>query len=337
MEKVDKYIGDLLYEHDCVIVPSFGGFIGNYSPAKIHPTKNTFSPPSKQIVFNKNLKTNDGLLANHIAIAENTNYPQAIKQINEFVDATQTALKNGKKVSFENIGIFNLDIEHNIQFEPSTTNFLLDAFGLNSFQSAAIKRDTAAKQIKKEFIDRKAIPQEKRKINIKRVVALTIAIPLLAAMIWVPLKTDLLKNINYSNLNPFSKKTELPVEIKNKTENTIKENGSTNLEHNTLVNSTETNIKPVLADSTSVENKIASNLNSELGFHLVAGCFQVESNAINFVSTLKEKNIDASIIGKNDKGLYVVSCGDFSTRKEAVNQLQILRQQQPEAWLYKNN
>ncbi len=343
MEKVDKYIGDLLYEHDCVIVPQFGGFVANYAAAKFNSNKNTFSPPSKNILFNSNLKTNDGLLANHIAISEKTDYPQALKYIHEFVDATTRELKKGEKILFNNVGEFRLDIEHNLQFTPSSTNYLLDSFGFNQLQSAAIKRDTVAKQIKKEFKDRSAIPQEKRKINVKRIVALTIAIPLIAAMIWVPFKTDLLKDINFSNLNPFSKKTEQSI-VENKSDknntaekdkknNSIENNSAKEVDEN--LNNSSSLINPVLPDTTSVAPSL--NKSRSLNFHLVAGCFQIESNAVNFVNTLKEKSIDAAIIGKNDKGLYVVSCGDYSTRKEAVNQLQILRQQQPDAWLYKNN
>jgi len=338
MEKVDKYIGELLYEHDCVIVPSFGGFVANYASAKINAAKHSFSPPSKNLVFNKNLKTNDGLLANHIAVAGKSNYPQALKYIHEFVDVTQAELKKGKKVTFENIGVFSLDIERNIQFEPSTHNFLQEAFGLPAFQAKAIQRDTVAKQLKKEFKDRSAIPQEKRKINVKRVVALTIAVPLIAALFWIPLKTDLLKNIDYSSLNPFAHKTEKPIaENKNNSEEkgvaaTTKENAT---KENTLTTTVENVVKPVVADSTSVS--LATVTPNDLKFHLVAGCFQIETNAINFVNSLREKNIDASIIGKNDKGLFVVSCGNFATRNEAVNNLKILRQQQPDAWLYRNN
>lgn len=339
MEKVDKYIGELLYEHDCVIVPSFGGFVANYSSAKVHPNKNTFSPPSKNIAFNKNLKTNDGLLANHIAITEHTNYPQALKQITEFVDATNAELKKGNKVNFENVGVFSLDFERNLQFEPATTNFLLDAFGLNNFQATAIKRDAAIKQLKKELKDREAVPQEKRKVNVKRIVALTVAVPLIAAMIWIPLKTDLLKNVNYSDLNPFSKKTEHVIDNKkqkeeNKATKLPETNGNITKE-NTLVTTAENTVQPVLADTTSVAVQAA--MPQEMKYHLVAGCFQIENNAINFVASLKERNIDASIIGKNDKGLYVVSCGDFATRNEAVTGLKKLRQQEPNAWLYKNN
>jgi septal ring-binding cell division protein DamX len=68
----------------------------------------------------------------------------------------------------------------------------------------------------------------------------------------------------------------------------------------------------------------------------VAGCFQIEENAQKFVATLQQQNINASIIGQNNKGLFVVSCGDFATRREANDELSNLRKLQPNAWLYRN-
>jgi hypothetical protein len=234
------------------------------------------------------------------------------------------------------VGTLFLDVERNIQFEPETINYLLDAFGLASFQSPAIKRDAIAKRIEKEFKDRKAIPAEKRKINIKRYVALAIAAPLLFAMVWIPLKTDLLKTINYSNLNPFSFKE-------------IKDSKTTKVlpivVHDTIITKlpssvkqlpaiTETNVMPVKADTTAVVKVIDDNLDYK--FHLVTGCFQIEENAVKYVAALQQQNLSASIIGQNEKGLYVVSCGDFPTRKHALKELINLRKLQPNAWLYKN-
>ncbi|MCX6296383.1 MAG: hypothetical protein NTX97_10005 [Bacteroidetes bacterium] len=143
---VEKHIGELLYDHNCVIVPDLGGFVANYSPAKIDPSRHSFIPPSKNIVFNINLKKNDGLLANHIAISESTNYPQALKYIQHFVDDANLQLKKGSKLKIGEVGTLFLDVERNIQFEPAATNFLLDAFGLAPFYSPAIKRDNIAKR-----------------------------------------------------------------------------------------------------------------------------------------------------------------------------------------------
>jgi cell division septation protein DedD len=344
MQKIDFHISNLLDEHDCVIVPDLGGFVANYSSAKIHPVQHTFTPPAKNIVFNKNLKNNDGLLANHIAMGQDTSYPEALKYIGNFVERTNFDIKKGGRVKIEDVGTLFLDVEKNIQFEPDTkTNHLLDAFGLAQFQSPAIKRDNIGKRIEKEFKDRDAIPSEKKKINVKRYVALAIAMPLIFGMIWIPLKTGLLKKINYSDLNPFASKEIVKPDAKNIVEIPVKEikiPKDTSYSKTTTVpqlNSqpvTEALIEPVKADTTKVVQQ--SNIDQANKFHLVAGCFQIEENAIKFVTTLQQQNLNASIIGQNEKGLFVVSCGDFSSRKEASNELKNLRKIKPDAWLYKN-
>ena len=67
---IDTYISELLFLHDCVIIPEFGGFVGNNKSAVLNKNTNTIYPPSKDILFNKNLRKNDGLLINHIANSE---------------------------------------------------------------------------------------------------------------------------------------------------------------------------------------------------------------------------------------------------------------------------
>ena len=208
--KIDKHISDLLYRYDCVIVPDLGGFVCNYSPAKIQPVQNSFSPPSKFIVFNSNLRNNDGLLANHISQEEKTSFIQATGIIKSFVAETNSTLHAGKKVAIEEVGSLFLDVEKNVQFESEgSSNFLLESFGLNAFHSPAIKREGITQRIEKEFKDR-IIPKEantqKRKVNVRRMVALAIITPIIAAMIYIPLQTDLLKKINFASINPFSTK-----------------------------------------------------------------------------------------------------------------------------------
>ena len=66
-KSVSYYISELLFLHDCVIIPDFGGFIGKKRSAILNTTTGTLNPPSKQIVFNKNLNANDGLLISYIS------------------------------------------------------------------------------------------------------------------------------------------------------------------------------------------------------------------------------------------------------------------------------
>ena len=329
---VEKHIGELLYDHNCVIVPDLGGFVANYAPAKIHPTQHTFSPPTKNIVFNINLKNNDGLLANQIAAFEKKSYSEALKYIDYFVKEINLQLKKGAKDKIDEVGTLFLDVEKNIQFEPAQTNFLLDAFGLSSFHSPAIKRDAIAKRIiEKEFKDRDPIPVEKKKRKVGRYVAIAVALPLLFAMVWIPLKTDLLKNVNYANLNPFSK-NEVKLPEVNVVPSVINDTVvSKVIVYDTVRVPSVTAL--VAADTTAVAK---NDINLDFKFHLVAGCFQIEENAVKFVQTLQSQNLSAAIIGQNNKGLYVVSCGDFATRKDALNELTSLRGVLPNAWLYKN-
>ena len=70
---LDHYISDLLEDHDCVIIPDFGGFIGNYASARINPVNHRIDPPFRKITFNKLLVHNDGLLAAYIAKKEEEN------------------------------------------------------------------------------------------------------------------------------------------------------------------------------------------------------------------------------------------------------------------------
>ena len=135
---IAKYINDLLYRYDCVIVPNFGGFITNRIGAKVNPFTNNFYPPTKQISFNAHLKQNDGLLLNYIASVENISFEKAIIKINEAVSSWEETLKN-KQVVFDNIGNISLNQNSQLIFEPKKNhNFLTNSFGLSVVSSPKI-------------------------------------------------------------------------------------------------------------------------------------------------------------------------------------------------------
>jgi hypothetical protein len=351
MQQIDKHISELLYDYNCVIIPNFGGFLANYSSAKIHAVIHQFTPPSKAIVFNKNLKNNDGLLANKIATSENIHYSVAIERINVFVNEIDTRLKKGEKVNIDSIGILSVDVERNIQFKPLGTNFLTDAFGLAEFQSPALKKDAVSKKIeaglKKELtkvIDINAFEvSPKRRVNYKRVVAVAAAVPLIFGIVWVSLKTDILQTVNYSNINPFASKKIVTDTVVIYTNGKSKTQVDSEIQALTGVSSI---VKPLInvvmeeettgkADTASVAKADEIPVNNM--YHIVTGCFQMEENAKKFVNTLQQKNMEGKIIGKNDKGLFVVSSGNYASKSEAVKELRQLQKTQPEAWLFQSN
>jgi hypothetical protein len=60
------------------------------------------------------------------------------------------------------------------------------------------------------------------------------------------------------------------------------------------------------------------------GYHIIGGCFRSKANAANFADNLKSKNIEASVIGKNRGGYYMVSifsASDLNTVNEKLSEM----------------
>ncbi|MFI5173175.1 MAG: hypothetical protein ACHQFW_12340, partial [Chitinophagales bacterium] len=142
MHQVTQHIVRLLHDHNCVIVPGFGGFVTNYQPAKVHPTSFIFNSPSKSVAFNIKLTSNDGLLSHAIASAESISQSEAEAMIREFVSQVKTAVYDHKPVKLAGIGRLTVDVENNIQFLPDNSqNFLLQSYGLPTYTAQPVVRE----------------------------------------------------------------------------------------------------------------------------------------------------------------------------------------------------
>ena len=139
--QISQYISELLFRYDCVVVPGFGAFLSEKVSAKIDKNSGEFFPPCKRISFNTQLKSNDGLLANHISSVEEITYENAISKINKQVDFAIKSLENSETIEFPNIGSLTNSKKGKITFEPTNkNNFLKDSFGLSTFISPAVTR-----------------------------------------------------------------------------------------------------------------------------------------------------------------------------------------------------
>jgi len=129
---LQQNIAQLLTKHNCVIVPEFGGFIGNYKSAVVNHSLLLVYPPAKQVLFNPNLKQNDGLLANQIMIDQQISYNQAVEVIRTQVEEWKKELNNGERIEFGEMGFLFLQ-NNSILFEQDKThNLLLQSYGLNA-------------------------------------------------------------------------------------------------------------------------------------------------------------------------------------------------------------
>jgi len=158
--KIAGYVGDLLYDYECVVIPGLGGFITNDKSAQVVAVTHHFKPPFREVHFNVHLKANDGLLINYVARNENLSYGEAKSRVDQFSMQCMRALDNGKRIRFHGIGSLSRDNDKNIVFtQDKSVNYNPDAFGLSSFMSPAIARTTDEEKVMGAI--KKAIPEKK--------------------------------------------------------------------------------------------------------------------------------------------------------------------------------
>ncbi|MBK8848297.1 MAG: hypothetical protein IPO27_17865 [Bacteroidetes bacterium] len=190
-------IEQLLYKHDCVIVPEFGAFIASFLPAKINSQTQRAHPPCRILAFNSSLVNNDGLLANAIATQNKVSYPEACEIIAQATEKWFTELQAGKHLQMEHIGALYFNDFKALQFLPdSTINYLLDSYGLDT-----IKLRNAAVN-KKIFSDETTLVSTNKKrvkwFNFKNLEA----IPVAAAMLLLFVFPQVISRLN-SSLSEF--------------------------------------------------------------------------------------------------------------------------------------
>lgn len=162
--KIASSIADLLFEHECVVIPGLGGFITKTNPASVHPVKHQFKPPHKEIVFNQHLRANDGMLLNHIAHKESLPYSEAKKKMDKFVLRCLQEMQSGRRINFRLIGSISMDDKQQIVFDPDLSqNYLAESFGLTGFVSPAIKRETFAQKLEQQIKQQRE--EKSQKIN----------------------------------------------------------------------------------------------------------------------------------------------------------------------------
>jgi nucleoid DNA-binding protein len=155
---LSNYISELLFTHDRIVVPGFGTFSTKYISARLHPTKNTFEPPKKEILFTSSIKDDNGILAQHIAQKENLDEKEAKRKLEKSVKKFNLALSNGEKVTLEKIGVLSKKSDGTFVFKSDkSVNYLADSFGLEGFDIP----DKINADVKKKREKRKTAPKPK--------------------------------------------------------------------------------------------------------------------------------------------------------------------------------
>jgi hypothetical protein len=335
-----------MHQHDCVVIPHFGGLVANYTPGFADEKSNLLHPPKKGFIWNKFLQHNDGLLAHEICKEEGLSYDAAVNLLNEFVADCKNHLATSKRFDFSVIGTLIKADDSTLTFVPSKDNYLLSSFGLPIVKSLALPKleketplvtlpinkveltpdSVEDKKPLAKVVDIKESTKiiEKRKtVNSKWWIAAAL-IPIGFYSAWIPMKTDMLKgdgNFQYSDLNPFSfQKSE---GIYSEYELEIPDVDSVMVVDFTLLDNTVNNITendfvetPESTYVDSVVPEINYTANNEKAYFVIGGCFADKINAETFIQDLKSKGFDAQLVDFH-QGLHRVAFGKFESRKEA--------------------
>ncbi|MFH1000420.1 MAG: SPOR domain-containing protein [Bacteroidota bacterium] len=331
-------IGELVLERECVIIPGLGAFITNYSPSEINRQQLSIQPPTKRLVFNSSLVSNDGLLAHYLAQKTAISYKTSLRLLELFVDYCHRDLADGKQIAFGHLGIMNKNSHQKLEFYPNfAVNYNEDTFGFKALTIKQVVRkpdyDLLA-PVQKESVR----PQESKvlklnKITLRKIAAVLLPLAIItSAFFYLP---SIVRNDNSNQSSVFSFLDNLNLNF-----------GQTKNENIVDVQVEEPLIEISTEDNTIVEEKLSTeypidekefNSSDEIIvkeqsvslpgklYHVICGSFYEKNGADEMVSNLKEEGFDAYIAGQSNSGSYRVSMGAFAQMDDAENQMNWIR------------
>lgn len=354
MVSLEQLIGDLLIQHNCVIVPSFGGFVAQKVSAKLDFNSGRMLPPRKSLLFNKQLINNDGLLINELAKSNHISFDEANINLNETISNWNKALENGGRVELDRIGILFYDAEQNLCFEQDRFfNLLLESFGLGQVNFLTeedvqiSERINENRELNPVFVPEfpgkseiKEVKEEKpiivhpelvkQRSKAWRYIAAACFLPIAFYSFWIPMKTSLLESglISFSDFNPFHEAE--TSEYKKSTTDGFSLNIEAKVSVSEAVESLPSDVEvysykynnelfiPVNIKKEisvdPVEPKLNSNIDIE-AMNYIVGCFGNINNAENLVIKLNNSGLQARILDVKG-GLHRVTAGSAISLEE---------------------
>lgn len=343
-------ISDLLWQHDCVVIPGFGALVANAVPSSFDSVRHRFVPPHKKLTFNKNIKNNDGLLANALATQSGVGFQDALHTIAEEVKKWNKTLENGQSITLENIGNFYLNPTKQLVFEPAqTAHFLFESFGLESFTLLpTVATKVEPKQEQDSTAPTKIIPLQpsvapSRNVALRYAFAgAAIAIGMLY-LAWLPFNTPAFSGgpVALSDLNPFKPKPcesykprtsapTAPQALDFKSELVEIENQNFGV---LIIDEATQKAIPYRVDDAQPASTKSIVKEEAYNYYIVGGCFGEKQNADKYIQQLSAKGHKPFLIDFH-KGLYRVALHGFSSHSAAVEALEKVKSTENKgAWL----
>ena len=265
------------------------------------------SPPSKQILFNANLKTNDGLLITHVSNQEGITQEVAKNEVDNYATKITNKLTSSKVLRIDKIGLFTLGKEGNIIFlQDSVNNYSLDSFGMKATQNKAVLRETIIEEKVAATIQNIRTQSNNPRVFLR---AAAIIIPLIALSYISITQQDKINNVytQMASLNPFENSiiAEVIPEVK-----------------------IEFAATPIVE---IIEEDIAPIKIPQKTYYIIAGAFSKKKNANKMLAKLKKWDYNTELVPGGN--LLRVSYNSFTNKADALIALHEIKQENSAAWL----
>lgn len=327
---ISEHIHLLLHQNDCVVVPGLGGFILNHLPASYDEKESRLYPSRALPFFNKQLQSNDGLLAAALVKSENYDYPSAIKEIHRFVQIVKDSLDDKCEYTMPGLGEFQSNHEGQITFFPDKeSNSSIDTYGLDSLVIKPL--------VKPSKIQRKALAPIRKKSWAWISMVASLLIIALGAY-WINQSVQTPFGAQWGALNPF---------VSNDTPHVVKETPTepAQAEETSNMNNTETEAiesTPSAEESPEItsipEGETAPILHAtpsaDSTYYIVVGAFNNSRNAMRYERSLKNEGFSACSYSESEGAIIRVCAEKHTKRFEAQERLSFIQgEANPKAWI----
>ncbi len=284
--------------HDCVIIPNFGAFIAEYCAPEVEEDKSTL--PRKDILFNRSLTRNDGLLINALIEEKGIGYDAAKMEIEQYVLQIKSSLHDGEAIVIDDIGEMSLDESGFIRFvENEHNSCLLDAYGLPPVRLKKIFR----KKPQETASDKEEVSDQKHRVLLR--VATAAAVVAFILIFATPL-TDRTHS-DYASLGFDSYVPHVVAE-------------------DSVVSDSSSTVYSQVAKNDSV---ITPQL-PHAYYHIIIASLPTESLADKYIQSFKYKNDFDTLSVIRGAGRCRISLAHFETKDDAVAFVKTLRSEKPD-------
>jgi nucleoid DNA-binding protein len=305
MKNIQNHIKFLLYRNDCIIVEGFGAFVCQKQSAKIQD--GFIFPPRKVLSFNSSLKTDDGILAHHIARQEKVSYQIAKQHIKSFSKKLHSTLQEDRKISLTGLGVFTLSRDQNILFQPDKSQaWLLESYGLPNIKPQSLN---ALNNDDKVISFEKPVAVKSSRSNYWRYAAIGIIAIGISGLVGSNMYKSKVKEHNFVE------------QVK------AKEIVNQKIQESSFVISEP--LTPLAVDVKIPRQEPKGK------YHIIAGAFRIKENADKKITQLQKQGFEATYLGENAYGLHQIAYESHSDRLEALAALRkIKKQNNSSAWLF---